>query len=58
MEVFFCPKLRREFYPEGIIPEWNADKKYYTDAFALKTEKKNLPVWEHNSYIQFQEQLK
>ena len=59
VEVCFCPKYRREPHPpEGIMPEWNNDRKYYTEAFVLGTEKKNLSVWLHNSYLNFQEQIK
>ena len=40
------------------MPEWNFDRKHYTEAFVLGTDKKNISTRDHHSYLNFQEQIK
>ena len=59
MVASFCPKYRREPHPpEKTIPEWNNDKKYYTQAFVSGIEKKNLSLRDQHDYFDFQAQIK
>lgn len=58
-ELSFCPKFRRDPHPPAkTFPEFNFDKKYFTAAFVLGTDKKSLQTNIHQQLVHFNAQVR